>query len=77
MDPAQSRDAGGGQLHVRIGGHATRHIYRVPRFDPAADAARITPEALGAGITSLAATARTSELHRFLCANVEPTLIRR
>ena len=38
MDPAQSRDAGGGQLRVRIGVHATRHIYRVPRFDPAADA---------------------------------------
>jgi hypothetical protein len=77
MDPAQSRDAGGGQLHVRIGGHATRHIYRVPRFDPAADAACMTPEALGAGITSLAATAEHVRCTAILCANVEAALIRR
>jgi hypothetical protein len=77
MDPAQSRDAGGGQLHVRIGGHATRHIYRVRRFDPAADAACMTPEALGAGISSRAATPEHVGWTGFFCANVEPTLIRR
>jgi hypothetical protein len=36
----------------------------------------MTPEALGAGITSLAATPEQVWTN-FLCANVEPTLIRR